>query len=66
MRTQSIYFSKQKPICVFPRERSDLAKASSELKLEGSYPVIVLIGGDINEQEADVTRQAIETIARIA
>ena len=66
MRTQSIYFSKQKPICVFPRERSDLAKASSELKLEGSYSVIVLIGGAIDVKEAEVTRRAIETIARIA
>ncbi|MEP7133898.1 MAG: hypothetical protein ABI904_03090 [Chloroflexota bacterium] len=41
-------------------------KASTELRLEGSYSVIVLIGGAIDVKEADVTRCAIETIAGIA
>jgi hypothetical protein len=53
-------------LCVFPDERSDLEQAISELKLENNYPVIVLIGGDIDEQQAEVTRQAVQTISRIA
>jgi hypothetical protein len=67
MRTKNIYFlNKQQAICVFPNERSELAQAISELRLEGSYPVIVLIGGEIDEQQASVTRQAVQTISRIA
>ncbi|HEX5807952.1 MAG TPA: hypothetical protein VFY25_04750 [Anaerolineales bacterium] len=38
----------------------------AELGLQGSYPVIVLIGGEIDEQQADVTQRAIETISRTA
>jgi hypothetical protein len=53
-------------LCVFPDERLDLAQAIPELQLVGNYPVIVLIGGGIDEQQADVTRQAVQTIARIA
>ena len=66
MRTQDIYFSHQKTPCVFPEARLDLAKASSELKLEGSYSVIVLIGGEIDTKAEHVTRQAVETIAKLA
>jgi SLOG in TRPM, prokaryote len=66
MRTQKIIFPDRHTLCVFPNQRSDLAQATSELKLEGSYPVIVLIGGDIDKEQADVTRQAIQTIAGIA
>jgi hypothetical protein len=36
------------------------------LGLKDNYPVIVLIGGEIDEQQADTTRRAIEMIARIA
>jgi hypothetical protein len=66
MRTHNIYFSKQQTLCVFPDERSDLAQAISELGLEDNHPVIVLIGGGIDQQEALPTRQAIITISRIA
>jgi len=66
METQKIIFPDRHTLCVFPHLRSELAQATSELKLQGSYPVIVLIGGDIDEHQADVTRQAIQTIARIA
>ena len=66
MRTQKIYFPNQQVLCVFPNERSDLAPAISELQLDGGYPVIVLIGGGIDEQQAAVTRRAIQTLARIA
>jgi hypothetical protein len=66
MRTQKIIFKQQKTLCVFPKERSDLLQAATELRLEGSYPVIVLIGGDIDEKQADVTQQAIQAIADIA
>jgi hypothetical protein len=34
--------------------------------LNQSYPVIVLIGGEIDAPQADATRQGIQTIARIA
>jgi hypothetical protein len=66
MRTIKISFPEQQALCVFPGERSDLAQAISELQLEDNYPVIVLIGGGIDEQQADVTRRAIQTISRLA
>ena len=66
MRTQTIYFADQQALCVFPDERSNLAQAIEELRLKGRYPVMVLIGGEIDEQHADVTRRAIEMIARTA
>lgn len=66
MRTQKINFPDQEVLCVFPSERSDLVQAISELRLDDGYPVIVLIGGGIDEQEAEATRRAINTIAGIA
>jgi len=66
MRTQKIYFPDQQTLCVFPDQRSNLAQAISELGLKGRYPVIVLIGGEIDEQQADVTRRVIQTISKVA
>lgn len=66
MRTQKINFPDQEVLCVFPNERSDLVQAISELRLDNGYPVIVLIGGGIDEQQADATRRAINTIVGIA
>lgn len=66
MRNQKIYFPDQQAFCVFPNERSDLAQAISELGLKAGYPVIVLIGGEMDEQHAEVTRRAIEMIAETA
>jgi hypothetical protein len=66
MRTQKIYFPNQNALCVFPAERSDLVQAVSELHLGDTRPVIVLIGGGIDKQQAEATRQAIQTISRIA
>lgn len=66
MRTQEIDFSDQKVLCVFPSRRANLGQAITELKLHEGYPVIVLIGGDIDEQQAEETRQAIQTIAKTA
>jgi hypothetical protein len=66
MRSQRIDFPDQQALCVFPTERSDLAQAISELGLTDHYPVIVLIGGEMDEQQEDVTRRAIEMISRIA
>ena len=66
MRTQKIEFPGQEVLCAFPGERSELAQAISELKLNDSYPVIVLIGGGIDEHHADATRRAIQTISRVA
>jgi hypothetical protein len=66
MRTQRIHFPGYQTFCVFPDERSNLAQAIVDLGLKGHYPVIVLIGGEIDEQYALVTRKAIETISRAA
>jgi hypothetical protein len=66
MRTQKIDFPNQSVFCVFPDQRSDLEQAISELQLADNYPVIVLIGGGIDELQEKVTRQAIQTISRIA
>lgn len=66
MRTQKIYFSGQQALCVFPDKRSDLEQAVSELGFKDNHPVIVLIGGNIDEQQADVTRRTIQTISKIA
>jgi hypothetical protein len=66
MRTEKIYFPHQQALCVFPEEPSDLEQAISELGLKGRYPVIVLIGGEMDAQQADVTRRAIEMISKTA
>jgi len=66
MRTEKIYFPHQQALCVFPDERSALEQAISELGLKGRYPVIVLIGGDIDKQMAGATQRAIQTIAQVA
>ena len=66
MRTQTINFPDQQTPCVFPAERSDLTEAISQLGLTDHYPVIVLIGGEVDEQKVDSTRRAIEMISRIA
>ena len=66
MRTETIKFPDQETLGVFPDERSNLAQAIEELGLRGGRPVIVLIGGEIEEQQRDVTRQAIQAIAQTA
>ena len=66
MRTLTIDFPDRQTLCVFPEERSNLAHAISELQLGDNYPVIVLIGGGIDEKQAEVTLRAIQTIAKIA
>jgi len=66
MRTKTINFPDRQTLCVFPDARSDLAQAIAELQLEDNHPVIVLIGGEIDEQQADVTRRAIHTVSKIA
>ena len=66
MRTQTIDFSEQQTLSVFPAERSNLAQAISELGLRDNYPVIVLIGGEVDEKQADLTRQAVELISSTA
>jgi hypothetical protein len=66
MRTETINFPDQQTLCVFPAERSNLAQAISELGLKDHYPVIVLIGGEIDEQQAAVTQRAMQAISRAA
>ena len=52
MRIEKLSFPDQQVLCVFPRKHSDLEEVASELCLEANYPVIVLIGGGIDEQQA--------------
>jgi len=66
MRKEKIYFPDQQTFCVFPNERSELPQAISDLNLKDRYPVIVLIGGDIDEHQAFITLQAVQTISKIA
>jgi len=66
MNKQNIQFQAGQTPVVFPKERSDLAGAISELQLDGGYAVIVLIGGEIDEKQADMTHRAIRTISQIA
>jgi len=67
MRTQKIYFpDQQEVLCVFPNKRSNLEQAISELRLGGNYLVIVLIGGEIDEQHAETNRLSLQTISKIA
>ena len=66
MRIQKINFPGREVLCIFPSERSDLVQAIPELRLNNSYPVIVLIGGEIDDQQADATRRAIQAIADVA
>lgn len=66
MRTQTIEFPERKTFCVFPTELSELQQTLTELNLQSSYPVIVLIGGAIAELQANATSQAISTIAKLA
>jgi hypothetical protein len=67
MRTLNITFPQQQALCVFPETPSDLVQAVSSLQLkDDGYPVIVLIGGEIEKQQAAVTLKAIHTIAAIA
>lgn len=66
MRTQKIYFPDRQTLCVFPITRSNLPQAISELQLNGRYPVIVLIGGEIDKRSAAATQQALQTISGLA
>jgi hypothetical protein len=66
MRTQKISFPDQPALCVFPQDHSELAQAIKELHLNGSYPVIVLIGGEIEEEYTAITKHAIHTISKVA
>lgn len=67
MRIQNISFPQQQALCVFPDKRLDLPQAITSLRLkDDGYPVIVLIGGEIEKQQAIETLKAVQTISRIA
>lgn len=66
MRTQDIYFADHRAPCIFPERHTQLTQTFSELDLKGRYPVIVLIGGEIDEQQKSVTHRAIQAISLIA
>ena len=65
-RTQKINFPGNEVLCFFPSERLELDRAIAELQLNVNRPVIVLIGGGIDEEHADATRRAVQTIAEIS
>lgn len=66
MRTETIEFPDRKTQCIFPVARLQLSEALTELNLESGFPVIVLIGGAIEDQETVITDSAIHTIAKLA
>jgi uridylate kinase len=66
IRTQTIDFQDHQTLCIFPTERAKLAQAVSELGLKDTYPVIVLIGGGMEEQQAAVTQRAMQAISGVA
>jgi hypothetical protein len=66
MRTQTICFPEQQVLCVFPDKPANLEQAISTLGLKDGYPVIVLIGGNILEQQEAMTQRAIQTLSQIA
>lgn len=65
MRKTEIQFSDQRALCVFPENREQLPAALEALDLRGSYPVIVLVGGFIQDRHAQATQKAIEVIAAL-
>jgi hypothetical protein len=66
MRSQTIYFPDRQTPCVFPSKLSNLPEAILELQLKGRYPVIVLIGGEIDKKFAAATQQAVQSISKVA
>ena len=66
MRKLEIQFSAHHASCVFPDSLEQLPQALGDLGLVDSYPVIVLIGGFIQEAHVEATQRAIETIAAFA
>lgn len=66
MRTQEIKFSNSRSLCVLTDNSDTLQQAITELKLKESFPVIVLIGGNVKEEYAEITQKAVRTIAKIA
>jgi hypothetical protein len=66
MQTQIIRFPNRHSFCVFPKERSELPQAISKLHLHENYPVIVLIGGEIEDNFASLTSSAVQILARVA
>lgn len=66
MRIEKIFFPHQRALCAFPSRHEELKQAISELHLHAGHPVIVLIGGGIDKEQADVTQHAIQTISKVA
>ena len=66
MLAQRIYFPDEQAVCVFPNQLAELERTISTMDLKDGYPVIVLIGGDIQEKQAAVTSGAIQTLAKVA
>jgi hypothetical protein len=61
-----IPFLNHRALCVFPDSREQLPAALDALNLRGGYPVIVLVGGFIQDRHAEATQKAIEVIAALA
>jgi hypothetical protein len=66
MLNQKIYFPEEQAACVFPNLPADLERTISTFGLKDGYPVIVLIGGGIQEKQAAITSGAIQTLAKVA
>lgn len=67
MRSQEIQFpNRRRALVVFPESEEKLPQAIETLGLSTPRPVVVLIGGFIFPQYAEITRKAIRVIASIA
>jgi hypothetical protein len=66
MRTQTIKFPNNQAKCVFPQKIDDLEEAISALGLKTNYPVLVLIGGNIHDENAEATQRAVQAVAKVA
>ena len=66
MRKLEIHFSDQRVPCIFPNHLKQLREALGELGLRDNYPLIVLVGGFIQDQHVKATQKAIETLAAFA
>lgn len=66
MLAQKIYFPEENASCVFPTRLADLDQTIAAMDFKAGCPVIVLIGGEIDKQQAVVTSGAIQTLAKVA
>lgn len=66
MLAQAANFAQPQTICAFPKSREDLPGVIRALGLSKDNPLIMLIGGYIHPEHADVTHEVLQSIAQTA